>query len=148
MRSATTRNFFLPLINLEEREQRVPNLTFPCTITLPSSTLAEAIEDVGIIAESVTFSGEPERFMIAAEGDLSKADTEIKPSDEVSIRSDTKAKVKAKYSIEYLKKMILGAKLADVASISFSQDYPLKLEYKAVDKLLLCFILAPRVEND
>ncbi|MDO8660265.1 MAG: hypothetical protein Q7K43_00095, partial [Candidatus Woesearchaeota archaeon] len=29
MKSGTTRTFSLPLINLEEKEQRIPNLTFP-----------------------------------------------------------------------------------------------------------------------
>jgi len=148
MKSGTTKTFSLPLINLDEKEQRIPNLTFPVSVTMPSNVLTEAVEDVGIIAESVTFAAEQDHFMIAAEGDLSKADIDIRSSDDVSIRSDTKAKVKAKYSVEYLKKMIQGAKLADMVSISFSQDYPLKVEYKVIDKLLLSFILAPRVEND
>ncbi len=57
-------------------------------------------------------------------------------------------KIKAKYSIEYLKKMMNGAKLANKVGIYFNNDYPLKLEYKTVDKVMLSFILAPRVEND
>ena len=57
-------------------------------------------------------------------------------------------KVRAKYSIEYLKKMINGSKIADEMTIRFNKDYPLKLEYKALDKVMLSFILAPRVEND
>ena len=44
--------------------------------------------------------------------------------------------------------MILGSKLTDRVSLHFNNDYPLKLEYKAVDKLMLSFILAPRVDND
>lgn len=148
LKSGTTRTFSLPLIHLEEKEQRIPNLTFPASIILPSSTLTDAIEDVSIIAESVSFSCEPDKFVISAEGDLSKANIDIKPNDEISIRSETKAKVKSKYSVEYLKKMMLGSKLADMVTASFSQDYPLKLEYKTVDKILLMFILAPRVEND
>jgi len=115
---------------------------------MPSSVLGDAVEDVSIISESVSFSCEPDKFRIIAEGDLSKADIEIKSNDEISIRSETKAKVKSKYSVEYLKKMMLGSKLSDMVTVSFSQDYPLRLEYKTVDKILLVFILAPRVEND
>ena len=40
------------------------------------------------------------------------------------------------------------AKLTDKVSLHFNNDYPLKLEYKQVDKLVLSFILAPRVDND
>jgi len=39
-------------------------------------------------------------------------------------------------------------KLSDQATLSFNTDYPMKLEYKVIDKLVLSFILAPRVDND
>lgn len=148
LKGATTRTFSLPIIDLEDKEQRVPNLSFPVTVSTPSAMLNDAISDVDIIAESVSFAAEPEHFSVAAEGDLSKAHIEMKASDDTHIRSDTKAKVKAKYSIEYLKKMIQAAKLSDRVDIHFNQDYPLRLDYKVIDKLSMSFILAPRVEND
>ena len=57
-------------------------------------------------------------------------------------------KIKSKYSIEYLNKMIGGSKLSDSVTLQLNNDYPLKIEYKAIDKVDLAFILAPRVEND
>ncbi len=148
LKGSTTRTFSLPIIDIEEKEHRIPSLTFPVTVSMMSSTLNDAISDVDIIAESVSFAAEPEHFSIMAEGDLSKALIEMKADDETHIRSDTKAKVKAKYSIEYLKKMIQASKLADKVEVHFNQDYPLRLDYKVIDKLALSFILAPRVEND
>jgi len=148
LRSNTIRTFSLPIIDLEEKEQRVPNLTFPVNVQTASHVLNDAIEDADIVAESVTFAAEPGRFQISAEGDLSKAHIDVKHGEETKITAQSAAKVKSKYSIEYLKKMIQAGKLADTVSIGFNQDYPLKLEYKVVDKLLLTFILAPRVEND
>ena len=53
----------------------------------------------------------------------------------------------SKYSIEYLKKISKASKLADVVSLEFANDYPLRAEYKLLDKLRLSFILAPRVSN-
>ena len=148
LKGSTIRTFSLPLIELEEKEQRVPNLTFPIAISTTSRVLTDAISDADVVAESVTFAAEPEKLTISAEGDLSKAHIEIKNGNETTIKSESTAKLKSKYSIEYLKKMINAGKLADEVSIFFSQDYPLKLEYKVIDKLLLSFILAPRVEND
>jgi len=43
--------------------------------------------------------------------------------------------------------MCLGSKLTDNVTILFDRDYPLKLDFKEVDKVQLSFILAPRVEN-
>ena len=140
--------FNLPIIELDEKEQKIPDLKFPVSIKLPSNVLNEAIEDVDVVAESVTFAAEPKKFVISAEGDLSQANIEIKENDRTKIKVDVDKKVKAKYSIEYLKKMITGSKIADEVSIYFNEDYPLKLEYKTVDKVMLSFILAPRVENE
>lgn len=148
LKSSNTRTFSLPLIELEENEQKIPNLEFPVSISIKGNALNDAISDADIVAESVTFNVEPDKFCIRAEGDLSKADIEIKKDDNVKISSDTSATIKSKYSIEYLKKMIQGSKISDEVEIRFNQDYPLRLDYKVTDKLLLSFILAPRVEND
>ena len=142
------RTFNLPIIELDEKEQKIPELKFPVAIKLGSEILNETIEDVDVVAESVTFIAEPKKFAVSAEGDLSQAKIEVKESDNVKIKVDGDEKVKAKYSIEYLKKMINGSKIADEVSIYFNNDYPLKIEYKTVDKVMLSFILAPRVENE
>ena len=147
LKSNTTRSFSLPTLELEDKEQRVPELTFPISVNMKSSLLADSVEDVSVVAESVTFLGEKEQLSIKAEGDLSKAFIEIKPNDEISINANEE-KCKAKYSLEYLKKMIAGGKLTDTVSLQFNTDYPLKLEFKVTDRLLLSFILAPRVDND
>ena len=72
----------------------------------------------------------------------------IKYLSEHGYKVTADAKVRSKYSIEYLKKMIGASKLSDVVELGFNKDYPLKMDFKAVDKLLLSFILAPRVENE
>ncbi|MBR9690634.1 proliferating cell nuclear antigen (pcna) [Candidatus Woesearchaeota archaeon] len=148
LKGVTTRTFFLPIIELEEKDQKVPDLTFPVSIKMNTSLLVDSIEDADIVAESVMFIAEKSKFTIAAEGDLSKARIEISEDEETKILTEGESPVKSKYSIEYLKKMIQGAKIAPEASIQFSKDYPLKLEFKALNKVQLAFILAPRVEND
>ena len=148
LKSNTTRSFSLPILEIEDKEQRVPELTFPIVVEMDSSTLAESIEDVSVVAESVTFLGEKNLLAVKAEGDLSKAFIEIKQDSNTIIKTDSEEKFKAKYSLEYLKKMIAGGKLNSKVFLYFNTDYPLKLEYKVVDKVLLSFILAPRVDND
>lgn len=143
---STVRTFFLPLIDIDEKEQKVPDLKFKTTIHCPSSMLNDAIEDVEIIAESVTLLAEEKKFTVSATGDSSKALVEIKSEENITIKTDEK--VKSKYSIEYLKKMIQGSKISTHVDISFNKDYPLKLEYQELDKIQLMFILAPRIEND
>lgn len=146
LKSNNIRTFFLPIIDVEEKEQKIPDLKFATTIVCPSSTLNDAIDDVDIIGESVAFIGEEKKFTVSATGDLSKAQIEISPDSETKIVS--KEKTRSKYSIEYLKKMIQGSKISDKVTINFSKDYPLKLDYMTINKVSLSFILAPRVENE
>lgn len=148
LKSNTTRTFNLPIIELEEKEQKVPDLKFPVSVKMPSAILNEAIADVDVVGESVAFIAEPKKFTLQAEGDLNQAKIEIKEDEATKVSTSSSDKVKAKYSVEYLKKMINGSKLSEDVTVQFNKDYPLKLEYKSVDKLLLAFILAPRVEND
>ena len=148
LKSGTTRTFYLPLIELEEKEQKVPDLKFPVSVRTSSGILNEAIADADVVGESVAFIAEPKKFTLQAEGDLNQARIEIKEDETTKVSTSSDDKVKAKYSIEYLKKMINGSKLSDEVTIYFNKDYPLKLDYKSVDRVMLSFILAPRVEND
>lgn len=148
MKSNTTRSFSIPTLEVEDKEQKVPELTFPISVEMNSGLLTESIEDVSVVSESVTFLGEKSQVSVKAEGDLSKAFIEIKADEQTLIRTDSDDKFKAKFSLEYLKKMITGNKLSDKVSLNFNTDYPMKVEYKIVDRLSLSFILAPRVDND
>ncbi|MDP3733936.1 MAG: proliferating cell nuclear antigen (pcna), partial [Nanoarchaeota archaeon] len=126
-KSNTVRSFSIPILELEDKEQKVPELNFPLTIETHSRILTDSIEDVSVVAESVTLLGEKDQFSVKAEGDLSKAFIEIRPDERTVIKTESTDKYKAKYSLEYLKKMILGGKLTDNVSIYFNTDYPLKL---------------------
>ncbi len=146
LKGKSTRTFDLPLIDLEEKEQKIPKLDPKATIEMPSESLDEAIEDVDIVSESISFQAEKDKLLISGSGDLTKAEVVLNQSDDVKITSSDSHK--SKYSIEYLKKMVQGSKLAGKASLKFSKDYPLTLEYLEKDKVSLTFILAPRVDND
>ena len=146
LKGASKREFLLPLIDVEEKEQKIPSLKFSVTVKTDASVINDAIEDVDIIGESVAFVAAPKAFRISSSSDLSKADVEILADEKTSI--EAKEETKSKYSIEYLKKMIQGAKLCDKVTVQFSKDYPLQLDYTVKDKLQLMFILAPRVDND
>lgn len=148
LKGKTIRTFSLPLIDTEEKEQKIPELSFPVNIKTHTSIFNDAVEDVDVVAESVTFEVDKNCFVVNGESDLSHANIEIKGDDHTNITVEGDDKIRAKYSVEYLKKIISASKLCDDVVIQFNKDYPLKLDYVVVDKLQLSFILAPRVEND
>ncbi len=141
------RTFNLRLINLEEREQKVPELSFNVKIETDSKVLEDAIEDVGIVAESVAFLAGSDTFSVKSEGNISDAKVELKSDGVTSIALEGEDVI-SKYSVEYLKKLIKGGKLSEKVSVQFANDYPLKIDYTILNKVGLSFILAPRVSNE
>ena len=145
-KGTTTRTFHLPLLPPEESDKKEPDLKFKVTIHTDSSLLTDAVEDADIVAESVSFTADEHMFSVQATGDNNKVNIDIDPAKGTQIEAHEKSR--AKYSIEYLKKMIAGSKISSKVKIQFSKDYPLRLEYLEKDAVQLVFILAPRVDND
>lgn len=135
------RMFNLALINIEQEEKAMPILEFNCKVEMNSQDFLEAIEDCSIIADSCSFSIKDGKFAVEARG-LHSTKSEFS-GDEAKIEGE---KGKAKYSLEYLRKFTKACKMADKTSINFSDDYPLKLEFK--NNYEIAFILAPRVESE
>lgn len=155
IKGTSTRTFHLPLIDFEQEKKTVPNISYAATITTTSNQLADAIDDADIVAESVALIAQEKQFTVRAEGDLSKVNIDIPQDEDTKIVLEEKVDgdavelpIKARYSIEYLKKLVQGSKLADKVTLNFRTDHPLKVEYRVLNKLQLVFILAPRVEND
>lgn len=148
LKSEATRTFNLALIDMEDKEQKIPELTFPVKVETLSYRFDEAVQDMDVVSESVALVAMKDAFVVEAESNLNDARTEMHADEETTIKSPGKEPVKAKYSIEYLKKMLKGSKLANKMTLQFNKDYPLKVDYLVKDKLQLSFILAPRVAND
>ena len=91
----------MPLIDTEEKEQKVPELNFPVNIKTHSTIFNDAIEDIDIVAESVTFDIENKNFIITGESDLSKAHVEIVGDEETNITVESEDKIKAKYGDDF-----------------------------------------------
>ncbi len=148
LKGETNKTFHLSLLDLDNREQKIPDLKFPLKIITSSLLLNEAIEDVGVVAESVSFMADNEKLAIKSEGTMSEARIEMMKGTGTSIDISSKEPIAARYSIDYLKKIIKGSKLADTVSMQFNKDYPLKVEYNVLDKLSFSVILAPRYSTD
>ncbi|MFW6285756.1 MAG: proliferating cell nuclear antigen (pcna) [Nanoarchaeota archaeon] len=140
------KTFELSLIDFnDENLQKVPTLEFPVKIVSSSSSFTNAINDLNFLENAVSFKVNEKTFTI--KGKTNSMSGKIDLTDEIDIQAKEKKEYNCRYSIEYLKKFIKADKIVNTVELSFSEDYPLKIEYKLIDKLLLAFILAPRGEE-
>lgn len=149
MENSSRRRFIIPLLDLSQEEvPPVEQLEFTSKVQLKPDVLQSGIDDAEVVGESVLFEASPEKFEMRAEGDVSSTQLELEKGNEALIDLKTAEKVKSRYPLDYLKKMIKGVKIADSVSIEWGQDFPMKLGFKTADKASLTFILAPRVTEE
>jgi len=136
------RDFTLALIDIEGEEKEMPEWEFKTVIKMDSQSFVDAIEDCAVVSDACTFTAEPNKFVVEAKG-LNSARTEFS-SDEIQIFSESST---ARFSLEYLNKFIKGAKISNKVELNFSDNHPMRVNFPA-GKILLSFVLAPRVEQD
>lgn len=136
------RNFTLNLIEIESEDREMPSLEFSSRVELNSIDLIASIEDCSVVSDACSFAIEEGKFIIEAKG-LNSARSEFS-GDEARIMAEN---CKSRYSLEYLKKFMKGAKLCEKTNLQFANDHPLKMVFKN-ENMELSFILAPRVETE
>jgi len=136
------RDFSLALIDIDVEEKPLPEWEFNSVIHINSDAFVEVIEDCAVVADSVTFQAEPNKFIVEAHG-LNSARAEFS-TDEAEIHSGNSL---AKFSLEYIVKFAKGAKISNKATLSFSDNHPMRLDFHT-GQVILSFVLAPRIEQD
>ncbi|MEM5799522.1 MAG: proliferating cell nuclear antigen (pcna) [Candidatus Aenigmatarchaeota archaeon] len=148
MKSDSTRKFTVPLIDIQEEElPSIDKLEFKTKVRVKSDVLKNGIDDAEVVSDSVVFETKKDTFMMKAVGDTSSTELLINKDNPVLIEIQG-SESRARYPLDYLKKMIKASKLSDEATIMWSKDYPMKLSFKDVDKIEVNFILAPRVQEE
>lgn len=142
IRDRVKRDFSLALIDIETEEKDLPSWEFNSVIHINSDTLTEVIEDCLVVSDACTLIAEPNKFIVEASG-LNSARAEFS-SDEAEIHSGNST---ARFSLEYFNKFIKGAKISNRATLSFSDNHPMRLDFHT-GEVVLSFVLAPRIEQD
>jgi len=147
---SSKRHFTLPVIDVSKEES--PDLAklesgFTESLTISSDAFSSGVEDAELVGDSVVFTVRKDMFILTSENDSSSTKLEMLPGESLNILSVGEP-VRARYSIDYMKKMLKARKLSGTAKLSLSSEYPLRLSFSVPEKLELSFILAPRVEEN
>jgi len=147
LKSDNTRTFNIPLINIEDQTQETRPLKFDAKVEMSSSLFEEAVSDIEVVSDAMDLKLEDNKLILESTDNLNHAKVEFNKSEDVSFESSGEP-IRSRYSIDYLKKITKAGRLTDKITLHFSNDYPLKVEYKVVDRLSISMILAPRVINE
>ncbi|MBS7615861.1 proliferating cell nuclear antigen (pcna) [Candidatus Bathyarchaeota archaeon] len=143
-----TRNFTMPTLEASEEEVPTPKITFNVRAKATTEGLRQAIEDAELVSDHVRIEADNEKLVFQATGDLMGATIEIKKGSDALLDLEAKETSKATFSLSYLSEIIKAASAtSDIATLEFSSDMPIKIDFQQSKDGKLTFYLAPRIET-
>jgi len=140
------RVFRMPLIDIAGEELPSPSLEFNVRARVISDALKDAIKDASVISDYVKFKADPEALTLTASGD--RGDVEVKLSEDMGslVELEVKEPSASTYSLSYLSDMMKAVAAAEIVTVQFSTDMPLRLDFELPGDGRITYYLAPRME--
>jgi len=144
-----TRNFTMPTLEASEEEVPTPKITFNLRAKATTEGLRQAIEDAQLVSDHVRIEVDAEKIVFNASGDLMGATIILQKGSDALLDLEAKEPSKATFSLSYLAEIIKAASAtSDIATLEFSTDMPIKLDFHQTKEGKLTFYLAPRIETE
>jgi len=147
IRGKYERTFNMPTLEAAEEEVPTPKITFNIRAKVTTEGLHQAIEDVLLVSDHVKIEVDSEKLTMRAAGDLMGATIELKKGSDALLDLEAKEPSKATFSLSYLSEIIkTAAGASDIATLEFSSDMPMRIDFQQPKEGKLTFYLAPRIE--
>ena len=141
------RTFNMPTLEATEEEVPTPKIAFNVRAKVTTDGLHQAIEDVLLVSDHVKIEVDSEKLTMRAAGDLMGATIELKKGSDALLDLEAKEPSKATFSLSYLSEIIkTAAGASDIATLEFSSDMPIRIDFQQPKEGKLTFYLAPRIE--
>jgi proliferating cell nuclear antigen len=148
-KSASTRRFSLPLIDISEAELPEPKLQFTATAELSAGVIQDGLKDAEIVGDNVKFELTEDGFFMHTESDTGATELKLRKGDPGLLKLTVKQPARAMFNIKYLIDMTKAASPTDVITINLGTNLPIQLDFPVAEgKGRLRFLLAPRIEAE
>ncbi len=144
-----SRNFTMPTLEASEEEVPTPKISFNVKAKTTTSGLSQAIEDAQLVSDHVRIEAESDKMTLTATGDLMGATITLQKGSGALLDLEVKENAKATFSLSYLSEIIKAASAtSEIATLEFSTDMPVKIDFQQAKEGKLTFFLAPRIETE
>jgi proliferating cell nuclear antigen len=144
-----SRHFTMPTLEASEEEVPTPKIVFSVKAKTTTSGLSQAIEDAQLVSDHVRIEAEPDKLTLSATGDLMGATITLPKGSDALLDLEVKENAKATFSLSYLSEIIrAAAATSEIATLEFSTDMPVKIDFQQAKEGKLTFFLAPRIETE
>jgi len=141
--------FTLPTLDPGDEEVPTPKIAFNSKIKMISSSFKDIIDQIQTVSDNVKFETTAEKFIAEAITELSGAKIELEKGSDVLLELEVKEPCKATFNLNYLAEISkAGSSAAELVTLEFSTNMPVKLEYEMPQQGKLLYYLAPRIEAE
>lgn len=149
LRGKILKKFIMPTLESVEEEVPTPKLSFNARVKLMSETLKEIVEDSETVSDNISFKAKEDKLLVKASSELSNVGMELSKTDGALLELDIKEDSDATFNLNYFGQMVkAGSATSEVATIEFSTNMPIRLEFEMSQQGKLMYYLAPRIEAE
>ena len=149
LRGKILKKFTMPTLESVEEEVPTPKLSFNARVKLMSETLKEIVEDSETVSDNISFKAKEDKLLVKASSELSNVGMELSKTDGALLELDIKEDSDATFNLNYFGEMVkAGSATSEVATIEFSTNMPIRLEFEMSQQGKLMYYLAPRIEAE
>src|SRR5438876_852860 len=149
LKNKIVRKFITPTLEPSTEEVPTPKVPFNARVRITAVSLRDIIDDAQSISDNVKLEVSPEKFTVRATGELSSAIIEMEKGSDAILELDAKEACRATYNLNYFGEIIrAGSGASEVASLEFSTNMPIKVEFEMPQQGRLLYYLAPKIEQE
>lgn len=149
LRGKILKKFTMPTLESVEEEVPTPKLSFNARVKLMSETLKEIVEDSETVSDNINFKAKENKLFVKASSELSNVGMELSKTDGALLELEIKEESDATFNLSYFGEMVkAGSATSEVATIEFSTNMPIRLEFEMSQQGKLMYYLAPRIEAE
>ncbi len=143
-----TRMFRIPQAMLTYEKLGEPRIEYTVHAKMMGTTFREVIRDLEVIGEAITFQAIEGRdaIILRAVGDIESGEVELSIDDGTLIDFRADSPDSATYTMEYFSNMRPAAQAADMVSIHYAADAPIRVDMEYAGGGRLTFYVSPRFE--
>jgi proliferating cell nuclear antigen len=134
------------VLNLDVPLPEIPEAGFEFTVKLSMivDPFKNALKDAEAVGDTVELEAKDETLFIIRGIGATVSETKIRSDTPAVVEYEVKEPSKSAYSIDYLKHILSLTKVADMITIEFSSDMPLRLQFQLPAGGKVEYLLAPK----
>ncbi len=142
------RRFRIPQISLTLEKLPEPKISYTVEARMLSTTFRDAIKDIEPIADVVSFQAldDQDTLILRGRGDIASGEAEFSLSKGSLIDYRVESPDTSSYTLEYFTYMTQAAQAADIVSLRYSSDAPVRVDIEYQDGGRLTFYVSPRID--